>query len=193
MLLGTIFAIIGSAGVATFIMVCGLGINFNTQISLGNRRTPFLISYYIAWVAGFFVYFGILLLVSQGEHAVYASIWSGAAMEEEFDLTGVLLQLGIPVCFGLPALGTFCGALLLRYKRKAFWALWVLWMLGVLGIPNLMDAADNAVQSTAGKLGLVLRSVAQFIFGREFPALVVAAILLLTASWLLLRHQQVEN
>ena len=65
---------------------------------------------------------------------------------------------------------------------------------GVFGIPNLMDAADNAVQSTAGKLGLVLRSVAQFIFGREFPALaVVAAILLLTASWLLLRHQQVEN
>ena len=62
------------------------------------------------------------------------------------------------------------------------------------GIPNLMDAADNAVQSTAGKLGLVLRSVAQFIFGREFPVLaVVAAILLLTASWLLLRHQQVEN
>ena len=53
---------------------------------------------------------------------------------------------------------------------------------------------DNAVQSTAGKLGLVLRSVAQFIFGREFPALaVVVAILLLTASWLLLRHQQVEN
>ena len=77
MLLGTIFAIIGSAGVATFIMLYGLGINFNTQISLGNRRTPFLISYYIAWVAGFFVYFGILLLVSQGEHAVYASIWAG--------------------------------------------------------------------------------------------------------------------
>lgn len=39
-LLGTIFAIIGSAGVATFIMLYGLGINFNTQISLGNRRTP---------------------------------------------------------------------------------------------------------------------------------------------------------
>ncbi len=193
-LLGTIFAIIGSAGVATFIMLYGLGINFNTQISLGNRRTPFLISYYIAWVAGFFVYFGILLLVSQGEHAVYASIWAGTAIKEEFDLTRVLLQLGIPVCLVLPALGTFCGVLLLRYKRKAFWVLWVLWMLGVLGIPNLMDAADNAVQSTAGKLGLVLRGVAQFIFGREFPALaVVAAFLLLTVSWLLLRHQQVEN
>ncbi len=94
----------------------------------------------------------------------------------------------------LPALGTFCGVLLLRYKQKAFWVLWVLWMLGVLGIPNLMDAADNAVQSAAGKLGLVLRSVAQFIFGREFPVLaVVAAFLLLTVSWLLLRHQQVEN
>ena len=67
-------------------------------------------------------------------------------------------------------------------------------MLGALGIPNLMDAADNAVQSTAGKLGLVLRSVAQFIFGREFPTLaVVATFLLLTVSWLLLRHQQVEN
>lgn len=87
---------------------------------------------------------------------MYASIWVGTAIKEEFDLTGVLLQLGIPVCFALPALGTFCGALLLRYKQKAFWALWVLWMLGVLGIPNLMDAADNAVQSAAGKLGLVL-------------------------------------
>ena len=32
-LLGTIFAIIGSAGVATFIMLYGLGIKFNTQIS----------------------------------------------------------------------------------------------------------------------------------------------------------------
>ena len=106
----------------------------------------------------------------------------------------VLLQLGIPACLVLPALGTFCGVLLLRYKQKAFLVLWVLWMLGVLGIPNLMDAADNAVQSTAGKLGLVLRSVAQFIFGREFPVLaVVAAFLLLTVSWLLLRHQQVEN
>ena len=48
--------------------------------------------------------------------------------------------------------------------------------------------------SRAGKLGLVLRSVAQFIFGREFPTLaVVATFLLLTVSWLLLRHQQVEN
>ena len=57
-----------------------------------------------------------------------------------------------------------------------------------------MAAADNAAQSTAGKVGLVLRSVAQLIFGREFPAMAaVAAILLLTASWLLLRHQQVEN
>ena len=117
-LLGTIFAIIGSAGVATFIMLYGLGINFNTQISLGNRRTPFLISYYIAWVAGFFVYFGILLLVSQGEHAVYAAIWAGTAIKEEFDLTRVLLQLGIPACLVLPALGTFCGVLLLRYKQK---------------------------------------------------------------------------
>ena len=64
----------------------------------------------------------------------------------------------------------------------------------ILGTQNLMDAADNAVQSAAGKLGLVLRSVAQFIFGREFPVLaVVAAFLLLTVSWLLLRHQQVEN
>ena len=56
-LLGTIFAIIGSAGVATFIMAYGLGINFNTQSSLRNRRTPFLISYYISWEACLFVYF----------------------------------------------------------------------------------------------------------------------------------------
>lgn len=193
-LLGTIFAIIGSAGVATFIMLYGLGIILTRRSLSGNRRTPFLISYYIAWVAGFFVYFRNPASGTQGEHAVYASIWAGTAIKEEFDLTRVLLQLGIPACLVLPALGTFCGVLLLRYKQKAFWVLWVLWMLGVLGIPNLMDAADNAVQSAAGKLGLVLRSVAQFIFGREFPVLaVVAAFLLLTVSWLLLRHQQVEN
>lgn len=83
---------------------------------------------------------------------------------------------------------------MLRYKRKAFWVLWVLWMLGVLGVPNLLDAADNAAQSTMGKFGLALRGVARLVFGREFPALaMVAAILLLTVSWLLLRRQQVEN
>lgn len=193
-LLGTMFAIIGSAGVGTFIMLYNLGLNFNTQISLGNRRTPFLISYYIAWLLGFFVYFGILLLASVGEQAVYASIWAGTAMKEEMDLSGLLLRFGIPACFALPALGTLCGALMLRYKRKAFWVLWVLWMLGVLGVPNLLDAADNAAQSTMGKFGLALRGVARLVFGREFPALaMVAAILLLTVSWLLLRRQQVEN
>ena len=64
---------------------------------------------------------------------------------------------------------------------------------GLIGVAFGVGAS-YAVQSAAGKLGLVLRSVAQFIFGREFPVLaVVAAFLLLTVSWLLLRHQQVEN
>ena len=73
--LGTMFAMIGSAGVGTFIILINLGVNFNTQISLGNRRTPFLISYYIAWLLGFFLYFGMLLLISAGEDAVYTILW----------------------------------------------------------------------------------------------------------------------
>ena len=39
------------------------------------------------------------------------------------------MQLGIPACLVLPALGTFCGALLLRYKQK-----------GILGALGFVDA-----------------------------------------------------
>ena len=192
--LGTMFAMIGSAGVGTFIMLINLGVNFNTQISLGNRRTPFLISYYITWLLGFFVYFGMLLLISTGEDAVYTLLWSGIALEEELDMKGILLRFGIPACFALPAFGTFCGALLLRYKRKAFWILWVLWMFCAIGIPNLMDAADDAAQSMAGKFGLTIRNMTQLIFGRGFlVSAVVATVLSLAAAYLLLRRQQVEN
>ena len=192
--LGTRFAMIGSAGVGTFIILINLGVNFNTQISLGNRRTPFLISYYIAWLLGFFLYFGMLLLISAGEDAVYTILWSGKALEEELDMRGILLQFGIPACFALPAFGTFCGALLLRYKRKAFWILWVLWMFCAIGIPNLMDAADQEAQSAAGKFGLAIRGMTQLLFGRGFLALAaVVTVVSLAAAYLLLRRQQVEN
>lgn len=191
--LGTMFAIIGSAGVGILIILFNLGLNFNTQISLGNRRTPFLVSYYITWMLGFFVYFGILLLASTGEELLYASIWSGVAVEE-LDMRGILLRFGIPASFLLPALGIFCGTLILRYKRKAFWILWVLWMLGAVGIPNLMDAADDAAQSAMGQFGLAVCKMGKFMFGRNFPALAaVITFLALLVSWLLLRRQQVEN
>lgn len=192
--LGTMFAIIGSAGFGTLIILFNLGLNFNLQISLGNRRTLFLVSYYITWLLGFFAYFVILLLASAGEDRLYVFLGSGVSVEEALDMRGILLRFGIPACFALPALGIFCGALMLRYKRKAFWILWILWMLGAVGIPNLMDAADDAAQSTMGQFGLAVCKMGKFAFGRNFPALAaVITFLALLASWLLLRRQQVEN
>lgn len=189
--LGTMLAAIGGAGAGTLMMLFNLGLNFNTQISLGNRRMSFFVSYYITWLFGFFICFGILLLASVGENAAHAALWPDTAMAA--DMTEILVRFGAPCCILLPAFGTFWGALMLRYKRKAFWVLWVLWMLGAIGIPNAMDAAESAKQSVLGKAGLALQETTRVLFGSSFPALaIVLSILFLAASALLLRRQQVE-
>ena len=113
-------------------------------------------------------------------------------VEKEMELLPWLLKAGIAAALALATAGAFCGALVLRFGKKAFWGLWFLWMFGFLGVPAISDAVEEAPESFFGMLGQQASEIFRRMPVNAWLLLGAAAVLLcIGGSWLLLRKQQV--
>lgn len=167
----------------------GMGLYFNTQVSLGCTRKEFFWSYSIVKCLMNFVCLGILLLLGALEDSLCRAIYQ---VGREVDLLYWILRAGPWAALAVPGIGMLCGALVMRFGKKAQWVTWGVWMFGCLAVPRIIGEGRENTPTVFGAVG---RFCAR-IFGRVpsgvwLLAAAAAILLCYRAVWELLKKQQV--
>ncbi len=185
--LGTMLAAVIEAIISLFTGVISMGICFNLQVAMGCTRKRFFVSFYLANVIKNLLITLLLLFLCAVETGLCKWIYSG--MGSELNLSLWILKLGVPIILAVSAVGSLCGAILLRFRRKGFWVLWFLWMFTFVGVPRIMGAPDGTL---FGELAGWISRTAQAVPVNGWILAGTAGILLCIAgSWGMLRKQQV--
>lgn len=150
--LGTSIAFVFSLFALMIIILATFGVNFEYAVGMGRTRKSFLISYIsvtlchtvIVIVTGFILSFIEKLLYTQ--------------MYPQYNFDNVILDhisavVIIAVILAEVIIPMFMGALLLKYKMKAFWIMWAIWMVGTVVLPKLLTSALVNENSRLGVIG----------------------------------------
>lgn len=189
---GTLLASVIEGIIVLLTETLSVGIYFNIQVAMGCTRKKFFVSYYLANGIKNLLIVLLLILLCGIETAYCRAIYP--EMEKGLDMLSWLIKAGVPAVLALPAVGELCGALLIRFSRKAFWVMWVLWMLVSLGVPNMINAVEEDSRSLLGILGRQAATVLRAVPGSAWVfAGGAGMVLCIAAAWLLLRKQQVTG
>ncbi len=188
--MGTTVAVIGAVISTGLMGVLQIGIYFNMEISMGCTRKEYFVSYYITSLVLEIFRMGMIILLNLAERRLQRLIYTN--MESEVDFLPQILKWGFIVVIALCFLSGFCGTLLLRYGKKAFWVLWCVWMFGCLVLPRIPYIVEDAPNSFLGRIG---KGAIELIRGTPDPMLMLligaVSIAGLGFSWLYLQKQQV--
>lgn len=169
----------------------GMQIYFNVEISMGMTRKQFLVSYLMTCFCANILNMVLLVGLNALENTLLRTIYAG--LTEEINFLPYLIRWAFPAAVLLAVYGGFCGTLLLRFGRKAFWIMWVLWMFGCLGIPKISDAVTENPESVYGKIGVFLGDVLRGISPNVWiTAACVLGIGAFAGMWIILRKQEVR-
>ena len=105
---------------------------FDLIVSMGCRRKDFIISQIITVYINMLFELGVIGFIYLIEKMLYRFVYSAYGID---DITSYLWKPKmIWILFMLiPACRLLVGALILKYKKKAFWILWAIWMVCSLG------------------------------------------------------------
>lgn len=191
--IGTLCGIIGFCFYSLIVAATGFQQKFNIEISMGCTRRKFFLSYLTVSVLSNLLGVPLVLGLCRAENALYAFLYPQMTLEGEIDFLYYIVKIGFPAAFVFTIAGTFCGSMLLRFGRRAFWVFWAIWMVACIGGPQIHDAVTEAPNSLLGRLGGIM-----FRFVRTVPknvwlmAAVISCILCLLISYLVVRKQQVN-
>ena len=185
--------ILGAATALIYSMIQSLNamhMYFNLEISMGVTRKQFYISYLLTCLCANIISMIWIVGLNALENALLRTIYAG--LTEEINFLPYLIRWAVPVSAILAVFGGFCGALLLRFGRKAFWILWALWMFGCIGIPQISDAVIEKPDSFYGQFGAAVGNVLSSISVQVWiAAAVVLSAGALAGMWMIIRKQQV--
>lgn len=168
----------------------GIGFYFNMEVAMGCSRKEFFFSYYLTGFVMNGIYAVILVLMCMIEDALGRMLYPG--MENEIDLLSYIIRGGIPVAVSLTVIGGFCGTLVLRFGKKAFWILWTIWMVLCLGGPRISDAMSDAPDSAFGKIGAAVEVLWESVSVNIWIMFGAAVVMVCgVADFMMLRRQQV--
>lgn len=189
--LGALLAGIAAIFAIFLYVAVQVSFSFALQVSMGFTRKQFLISWFAVEIGQGILAVILVVVFCLAENKLYPLLYPGIRMEVDF--LPWILRYGLLAAAALPVLGSFCGVLVLRFGKRAFWALWVLWMGGWLGLPRILAASRDMPKSYLGKLGGALNQILVSVpidgwVGLIFAAAVVAVIL----TWRILMRQQVK-
>lgn len=188
--LGTVMGLIGGGVYTIFVACASTGNDFNMQISVGCTRKRYFVSHLLANLAGCLTQVILLIGINLAEKALYARIWPWRA--DEMSFLPYMFRYGALAAIAAALIAEFCGALLLRFGRKAFWVLWALWMFGCIVIPRIAEAADEAPDSVFGRIGTGAGRILESVPVGIWPLLLTAVcVFCLAGSYQILRRQQV--
>ena len=133
----------------------------------------------------------VLIGLNALENTLLRTVYAG--LTEEINFLPYLIRWAVPAAAVLTVIGGFCGALLLRFGRKAFWIMWALWMFGCIGIPGISDAVIEKPESFYGQIGIaagnILSQISVQTWGMILGAVSIGAMI---GMWIIIRKQQVS-
>lgn len=146
--------VIGGMCALMFLLIMSMvqiSIHFNAQISMGSTRKQFIISWLVVGITEAVAAVLLVTGICFCENKLFGVIYSG--IPNEINFLPYLLKYGVLAAMAATILGNFCGTLVMRFGKVAFWILWALWMFGCLGLPRITEAIEEAPNSFYGKVG----------------------------------------
>lgn len=189
--LGTMMAAIIAAIYAGLMIMLQVSICFNLEVSMGCTRKHFFVSYYLVSFVELLLNWGLMILLNVIDRRL--SRWMYPELTEEVNYFPYLLKWELPVTAGIVTLGVFCGAVLMRFGKKAFWVLWCLWMILCIGGPRVWNAVEDAPGSVFGRIGTGIGMIVKAVPTDTWIGSILCISLLgAVAAYLLLKRQQVN-
>lgn len=158
---------------------------FDLIVSMGCRRKDFIISQIITVYINMLFELGVIGFIYLIEKMLYRCVYSAYGID---DITSYLWKPKmIWILFMLiPACRLLVGALILKYKKKAFWILWAIWMVCSLGCGRFITYLLENQQSW---IVVVITNVMNMSIGVQMLfALVLTSAMLAVTYFLSRKH-----
>lgn len=175
-------------GLSNFILgLLGYQNTFDLIVSMGCRRKDFIISQTVVVYVNMLLEFMVVILVYGMEKLLHRLVYPVYEME---DITVYILtpKVMIMLILLIPALRLLMGALLIKYKKKAFWIIWTIWVFGSYGsgriIHYLVDHPQNWVM-------VCITTLRNTSVGAQLVLTLLLTLGMLIGTYLLTRKQAV--
>ena len=131
--------------------------------------------------------FGMIGLIYMAERLVHRLVYTTYEIE---DFTAYILNPKMLVMLFLliPATRLLMGALILKYKKKAFWIIWAIWMFGSYGSGRIIHYLVEHPQNWVMVCITALRNTS---VGTQLVLTLLLTVGMLIGTYLLTRKQAV--
>ena len=176
-IMGTFMAVLIGIFINLFMGIMTYGYSFNTAVSMGSTRKEFIIADGATAYINLVIEIAVVLILHSAEKALCAALYPAKECE---DLLGIILFV--------PAIRMFCGALILKFQKKAFWTLYALFMITFLGGTRFTEGNVFVAQilNAISKLAAVMPDIAQI------AVILVISCIFISGTVLLVRKQAVQ-
>lgn len=185
--LGSVIAMVIVVAAAFFGGLFTLGSHFALEISMGNTRKEFFISFIIQRIFTI----AILLIMVGGltgaEELIQKYILK---VPSAFHSFSVLMDLRFlaAVLFAFPLFSMFLGVMYLKFQKKAFWVMWAIWMFSFMGLPVILNNEAHIITRGITKIMEFVIKVPMFL---QTTAILVFAVIFAVVNRLLLQKEKV--
>ena len=158
---------------------------FDLIVSMGCRRKDFIISQIITVYINMLFELGVIGFIYLIEKMLYRCVYSAYGID---DITSYIWkpQMIWMLFLLIPACRLLVGALILKYKKKAFWILWAIWMVCSLGCGRFITYLLENQQSW---IVVVITNVMNMSIGVQMLfALVLTSAMLAVTYFLSRKH-----
>ena len=152
---------------------------------MGCRRKDFIISQIITVYINMLFELGVIGFIYLIEKMLYRCVYSAYGID---DITSYIWkpQMIWMLFLLIPACRLLLGALILKYKKKAFWILWAIWMVCSLGCGRFITYLLENQQSW---IVVVITNVMNMSIGVQMLfALVLTSAMLAVTYFLSRKH-----
>lgn len=135
--MGTLFSLAATFGMSVIIYGMGFSKRFTLAVSMGQTRRSVISHYFLRQTILLILGYGLVLLIHQGEMALYSALYPGVSQKGNFNfLYHPLVALGL--IGGNLLVVLFYGILYHKYGQK-FYAISYFVMLGVILLIGKLD------------------------------------------------------
>lgn len=167
---------------------------FSLAVGMGRTRKEFLVIRYIVQVINTVI--GILVLIAAYKVEVILGKVCYQNLVCESDPVGALINIYmiLPIIFLLPIISFFIGMLLIRFQKKAYWAIWFICVIGApfskIIIENLVKYPDSLLSRIVKGIGIIIQKIGEI---GQMGILCIIGLLLVLVTYLVLKKQEVTQ
>lgn len=185
--LGSIIAISIIAWFYVFDGMFGLAQNFALEISLGNTRKEFYLSYIVRKIINMAIVLmasGILMVLEELIQKYILKI------TDTFHSLSFFLDLRFlaVMLFVVPTAAMFFGILFLKFQRKAFWCMWLIWLFSFIILPKILSDKTKILTKWITQ---IIKFILNMPFLLHIVGIIIVSLAFAAADRILLRKQAV--